>query len=176
MSFNLGNVRICDAEALCKRQCQIELQEAQATIHEIECGLKKLIIREQRALSRFLIPAGSVDQGDSWPSIQWSFEDLWTRKYRKTKKHFRESVARLMEKLDSIPESIGLILPVALGEVACQRTAFLTIWNFDRGDLASLWQIPELGEEDIEKRKEFVREADNILRQTRLWLTKIPTQ
>ncbi|CAE6498133.1 unnamed protein product [Rhizoctonia solani] len=179
-------------QALCERQCHVALQEAQATIHEIERGLKKLIIREQRALSKFLVPSvreilgpayreaveirgrGSTGKQKAGTPILLSlalltrwFQNLF-RESVGTLRHamFTESVTRLMEKLDYIPESIGLILPVALNEVACQAEV----------NLASLWQIPQLSKEDIEKRKEFVREADNILCQARLWLTKILIQ
>ncbi|CAE6420200.1 unnamed protein product [Rhizoctonia solani] len=161
--------------AHCEPQCQLALQEAQATINEIEQGLMKLIVQEQRTLSRFLAPAIR----DILDAAYHEAIEIRGRKSTELQKNlfrghidtlrrtmFTDGVTRLMEKLDYIPNAIGIILPVALSEVACQTEV----------NLASLWQIPELGKEEVEKRKEFISETTNILRQARLWLTVIPTQ
>ncbi|CUA69693.1 hypothetical protein RSOLAG22IIIB_08619 [Rhizoctonia solani] len=160
---------------ICASQCQLALLEAQATVDEIERGLMKLVVREQRALSRFLAPVVKDVLGAAYREAieirgrkSTELQKNVFRNHVDTLRHtmFTESVTKLMEKLDYIPNAIGLILPAALNEVACQAEV----------NLASLWQMPRLGKEEVEKRKEFIRETDNILRQARLWLTVVPTQ
>ncbi|KAG8730108.1 hypothetical protein FRC11_007412, partial [Ceratobasidium sp. 423] len=150
----LSRVKLSSPPALlvrCDRQCQSALQEAESAIHEIERSLKKLIVRKQRRLSRSLAPSIKGALGAAYrEAIEIRGPKSTGRQKTVFRDHvdtlrgtmFTESITSLMEELDSMAESIG-------AEV----------------NLATLWHTHKLSKEEIEKRKEFIREADSELRQ-----------
>ncbi|EUC57202.1 hypothetical protein RSOL_211170, partial [Rhizoctonia solani AG-3 Rhs1AP] len=79
---------------------------------------------------------------------------------------FNDAVTELLEKLDTMADNVGVILSVALGELADQTEV----------NLATLWHVSNISPEEAQKRAEVVREADNMLIQTRRWLDKISAE
>ncbi|CUA77746.1 hypothetical protein RSOLAG22IIIB_12813 [Rhizoctonia solani] len=113
-------------QSRCTIHCALAREQAETAI---ELNLKGFIVCEQRELARFLAPKNTF-RGDL-----------------ETLRHviFTEAVNELLEKLDSVASSIGVILSAAL-EAICYEIELV---------LSALWEVPELNKDEVTARREL---------------------
>ncbi|CAE6431599.1 unnamed protein product [Rhizoctonia solani] len=159
-------------QSRCTIHCALAREQAETAI---ELNLKGFIVCEQRELARFLAPKVKAKLTPAyrramlihgWGSAERLKASNTFRGDLETLRHviFTEAVNELLEKLDSVASSIGVILSAAL-EAICYEIELV---------LSALWEVPELNKDEVTARRELVREVTSMQYQVGCWLEKIP--